>query len=109
MDRVVSVMSCANKVFGVHQIVSSESDVVDSNGIHVMNYDLTVNLIAIHSQVHSVVTHNHIVSYALPLSRSVELLIKISFEAERFFSNFAIELEILESLFKSVQENELRI
>lgn len=102
MDRIVSVVGYTDEELGVHQVVGCLPDVVNVNRIHVVNYDLTVNLITIYTQIHTVIPHNHIVAYALPFGRPVKLLIEISLEAERFFPNFAAELEIVKSLLKSV-------
>lgn len=109
MDRIVSVVGYTDKELGIHQVVGCLPDVVDVDRIHVVNYDLAVNLITLHCQIHSVIPHDHIVAYTLPFGRSVELLIEISLEAERLFSNFATELKVVEPFLESVQEDELRI
>lgn len=109
MDCVVSVVGYTDKELRIHQVVGCQPDVIYGDRIHMMDYDLAVYLITIHAEIQSIVSHNHKISYALPFGRPVELLIEISLEAERFFPNFAAKLEVLESLFECVEEDELRI
>ena len=48
MDRIVGVVGYTDKELGIHQVVGCLPDVVDVDRVHVVNYDLAVNLITIH-------------------------------------------------------------
>jgi hypothetical protein len=67
-----------------------------------MNQKIQVNLIPKNTKIATVVSNNDVVSYVLPLSRSIELLIDPSIKSKRGFADNTSQLKILVSLFKSL-------
>lgn len=68
-----------------------------------------MDLIALYTQVTTIVSDDHIFSKTSPLSRSVELLVDVTIESESCHSNLSGERQITESFFERVQSSQFRV
>jgi len=75
-----------DQVLGVDYVVIEVNDVIESDRVHVMHEDGTVNMVTFDSEVASVVSDDHLVSYGSPFSAGVELLIEMPVIAEGYFA-----------------------
>jgi hypothetical protein len=83
----------------------SVHDVYLTKGIHVMNNQTNVDVIAFYAKIAPLVSNNDSLPKLPPLSRSVELLIDPTIETERLMTDFALQRKVFESLFECFQPN----
>lgn len=95
----MGVVSRADQIFWIHQVIGSVENIVFGYRVHVVNDHPTVNVVTIDSKITTVVSNYEFVSKTLPFSSLVELLVQISVESESVFPNVTIgQLQILEPL-----------
>jgi hypothetical protein len=100
MYGIVGPVSGCYQVIDVQNELCAVSNVVNGHWIHVVNKQLTVDLVAFYAEITAIVAHDYVFSDLFPLSGSVELLVEIPIEAESRDADIAFEGEIVESLFK---------
>lgn len=74
-----------------------------------MNVDSIVDIVSFDSQIATVVTYDNVVSDITPLGRSVESLIDVSIESERYISDLPVEREVFVSILKRFHSSKIRI
>ena len=83
VDSVVGVHGRADKKSRMQQRIRSVLDVIQGDGIHVVNDDLAVNIVSGNPQVTAVITGNDLMPHLFPLNGTlVELLVKYPVKTE---------------------------
>lgn len=73
-----------NQIFGIEKEFGSILNVLKENGIHMMNIDSSMDLIALDSKIATAISYNYLIAKLLPFSRTIELLIEISVKTKSF-------------------------
>src|SRR4051794_20540131 len=77
--------------------------------IHVMDQRSIVDLVALYTQVTTIVSDNYIISKTSPFSRSIELLVDVTIETESHYTDLSGKRQITESLFERVESSQFRV
>lgn len=72
-----------------------------------MDVETFRNLVSIDTEIATSVTNNDMLTNLSPFSRTVELLVHVSVEAERVETNFSSKLQVIETFFDRGQSSEL--
>lgn len=84
-------------------------DVLHGDRIHVVDHQPSMDLIASHAQIASVVSKNNDVSNVSPFGRSVKPLVDPSIRTKGLFTNLATKVEIAEALFECLEPSKLSV
>lgn len=68
VDRVVGVVRCGDEELGVNKATVPVDDVVRRDGVHVVNQQLTVDLVALNTKVATKVSGNNELTSVPPVS-----------------------------------------
>lgn len=86
------VVSHADQVFGVEYVrIELSLEVLGPNRVHVMNKNLTVDVVTWDPEVACVVSKDNLLSCLTPFGRVVEGLVQIPFETEGLIPWILIE------------------
>lgn len=86
------VVSHADQVFGVEDVrIELSLEVLGPNRVHVMNKNLTVDVVTRDPEVACVVSEDYLLSCLTPFGRVVEGLVQIPFETEGLIPWILIE------------------
>ena len=77
--------------------------------IHVVDVWISMNLIALDSQIASVVTYDDVMTQIPPLPRRIELLIHPSVEAEGRITNSTVQFQVSIPVFNRFQALKLSV
>ena len=81
------VVSHADQVFGVEDVrIELSLEVLGPNRVHVMNKNLTVDIVTRDPEVACVVSEDNLLPCLTPFGRVVEGLVQIPFETEGLIS-----------------------
>ena len=100
MDRIVRPMGCCNEKVWLKDCFVPGHDIIDRHWIHVMNDWAVMDLVSGNSKIATVISSDNMIANALPLSRPVKCLVKVSVKAECVGANGSVKTKILVSLFK---------
>jgi hypothetical protein len=76
-----------------------------NHGIHVMDDNSIMNIESIYAKILSEISSDDFVSSKTPFSTFVELLIEMTFETKRRFSDCAFMAKVFKSIFKRIKPN----
>ena len=93
----------ADKVLRIEKAQSSLKNVVHRDRVYVVNVDSALNAVALKAHVASVVSDDYVSSSSTPFWGRIKVLIEKTAVAERVFSNFSIELKVIEAFFKRLE------
>lgn len=79
------------------------NNVLFGERIHVVDDQVDVNIVTVHSEIARLISNDHHLTKASPLSRSVEPLIDPSVEPEGLVADLAFQGEVFETLFEGSQ------
>lgn len=65
---------------------------INPNRVHMMDKQLSMNLVTLNSQITTVIPVDNVVSNVSPLSRPVETLVEVSIEAESSYTDISVKL-----------------
>lgn len=104
------VVCRADQELRIHEHVRSPEYVILRYWVHVVDDDPSQDIIALDTEVASVVSHDKLITQLLPFGRSIEHLIEVPIVAERVLSDATvIQLEISESLLEGLELHKLRV
>jgi hypothetical protein len=109
VNGVVGIVGCADQELEIERMLSSVDDVLFDKRIHVMNDELCVNIVTIHTEIACLISKNCFLAKLSPFARRVEPLIDPSVETERLTTDLAFQREVLESFLEGFEPNELGI
>lgn len=110
MDSVVCFVRDTDQVIGIQKKLGSILYVLQTYRIHVMNYDLAVNIVSFDAEITAVVSDYYLISDSFPFRRTrVEHLVEYPVESESLFTNRAVKLEVLEPFFKGQKMRQFSI
>ena len=95
-DGLMGVIGTADKVVGIEQERGPVLDVLRSDRIQMVDVYSSEYWVPIHSKIQTHVSYDDVSSCSLPFRRGIEDLIEIAIVTERFLSNLAVQLEIVE-------------
>jgi len=107
MDGVVGTNGGRYQEFRIDDPVFTVENIVTSDGIHVVNQDLRVDLIARNTEITTLISEDNLVPGLSPLRRPIKSLIDPPIEAERACSDDSAKREVLESFFEGLEPFEL--
>lgn len=95
-DGLMGVVGAADKVVGIEQERRPVLDVLGSDGVQMVDVYSSEYWVTIRSKIQTHVSCDDVSSCSFPFRRGVEDLIEIAIVTERFLSNLAVQLEIVE-------------
>lgn len=101
MDRVVCSFRGGDQELGIDDAFLSSYKIHFGQRVHVMNQDVTMNIVARDPKIAPQITNDNYLSCRLPLSRPIERLVHPPIEAEGLLSYVAAKVEVLEALLES--------
>lgn len=93
----------ADKVLWVEKAQPSLKNIVYRDWVYVVNVDSALNTVALKAHVASVVSNDYVSSSSTPFRRRIKVLIEKPAVAERVFSDFSVELKVIEALFECLE------
>lgn len=99
----------ANKVLGIKEARPTLENIIHGDRIDVMNVDSADNIESFEPHVASIVPNYDLTTGSTPFRRRVEVLIEETAVAEGIFSDFSVELEVIEALFEGLELRKLGI
>ena len=101
MDGVVCFVRDTDQVIGIQKKLGSILYVLQTYWVHVVNNDLSVNIVSFDAEITAIISDYYLVSNSFPFPRTgVKHLIEYPVESEGLLTDGAMELQIIESLFK---------
>lgn len=93
----------ADKVLRIEKARPSLKNIVYRDWVYVVNVDSALNAVALKAHVASVVSNDYVPSSSAPFWRRIKVLIEKTAVAERVFSNFSVELKVIEAFFERLE------
>lgn len=93
----------ADKVLRIKKARPSLKNIVYRDWVYVMNVDSTLNAVPVKAHVASVVSNDYVPSSSTPFWRRIKVLIEKTAVAERVFSDFSVELKVVEAFFERLE------
>ena len=93
----------ADKVLRIKQLRSSLKNIVYRDRVYVVNVDSALNAVALKAHVASIVSDDYVSSSSTPFRRRIKVLIEKTAVTERVFSDFSVELKVIEALFERLE------
>ena len=93
----------ADKVLRIEKARSSLKNIVYRDWIYVVNVDSALNTVAIKAHVASIVSDDYVSSSSAPFRGRIKVLIEKTAVAERVFSDFSVELKVIEAFFERLE------
>lgn len=86
----MSIMDCGDEVFRIKEQVTSITDVLWGNRIHVMDDDSAKYLPTLNAEVAAFISCDDRISDMPPLRRAIEKLIHVAVKSKSLFADFTI-------------------
>lgn len=96
----MGLMRRGNKELRVKDLLVTMNNLVNTHRIHVVNNEITVDLIAIYSEITALVSKDDGMTNTLPIPRAIEPLINPTIEPERRPPNRSVEGQVSIPLFE---------
>lgn len=93
----------ADKVLGIEKTRPSLKNIVYRDWVYVVNVDSALNTVALKAHVASVVSDDYVSSSSTPFWGRIKVLIEKTAVAERVFSDFSVELKVIEAFFERLE------
>lgn len=93
----------ADKVLRIEKARSPLKNVVYRDWVYVMDIDSALNAVALKAHVASIVSDDYVPSSSAPFWGRIKVLIEKTAVAERVFSDFSVELKVIEAFFERLE------
>lgn len=91
MYGLMSVKACADDVVWVEKTCSSLDNIVNCDGLDVMEYDDSADFSVANTKIASHIANHDVSAELLPLDCRVKRLVEVSIPAKGFLSDLTIE------------------